>query len=106
MQISVKYIKKELRMQLSLNIKNEQILDKLLWVLEHFKDDGVEIINPNNVTDTKSATYLKLEELNAKVGGNELLQFKLKNLSKQYAHTTLQTDDELLYDALKEKHGA
>jgi len=31
-------------MQLSLNIKNEQILDKLLWVLEHFKSDGVEII--------------------------------------------------------------
>lgn len=31
-------------MQLSLNIKDEQILDKLLWVLEHFKSDGVEII--------------------------------------------------------------
>ncbi|MBD3808840.1 MAG: hypothetical protein IE878_06355 [Epsilonproteobacteria bacterium] len=93
-------------MQLSLNIKNEQILDKLLWVLEHFKSDGVEIINPNNTTDTKSVTYQKLEELNAKIGGNELLQFKLKHLSKQYVHSTVQTDDELLYDALKEKYGA
>jgi len=93
-------------MQISLNIKNENVLEKLLWVLEHFKSDGVEIINHNNVTDTKSATYQKLEELNAKVGGNELLQFKLKNLSKQYIHTTSQTDDEILYDALKEKHGS
>jgi len=93
-------------MQLALNIKNEQILDKLLWVLEHFKSDGVEIINSKNTTDTKSVTYQKLEELNDKIVGNELLQFKLKNLSKQYVHTTSQTDDELLYEALKEKHGA
>ncbi len=35
-------------MQLLLNIKNEQVLDKLLWVLEHFKKDGIEICdNPN-----------------------------------------------------------
>jgi len=93
-------------MQLALNIKNEQILDKLLWVLEHFKSDGVEIINSKNTTDTKSVTYQKLEELNDKIVGNELLQFKLKNLSKQYVHTTSQTDDELLYEALKEKYGA
>jgi hypothetical protein len=93
-------------MQLALNIKNEQILDKLLWVLEHFKSDGVEIINSKNTTDTKSVTYQKLEELNDKIVGNALLQFKLKNLSKQYVHTTSQTDDELLYEALKEKHGA
>ena len=29
--------------KLILNIHNEAILDKLLWMLEHFKDDGVEI---------------------------------------------------------------
>lgn len=32
-------------MQISLNIKNENVLDKLLWMLEHFKSDGVEIVN-------------------------------------------------------------
>ena len=31
-------------MQLLLKIKDEKILDKLLWMLEHFKNDGVEII--------------------------------------------------------------
>ena len=29
--------------QLVLNIKNESIMDKLLWMLDHFKSDGVEI---------------------------------------------------------------
>jgi len=35
--------KKEFIMQILLNIKNEKIFDKLLWMLEHFKSDGVEI---------------------------------------------------------------
>jgi len=29
--------------QLVLNVYNEAIMDKLLWMLEHFKNDGVEI---------------------------------------------------------------
>ena len=93
-------------MQLSLNIKDEQILDKLLWMLEHFKNDGVEILKPKQVADTRSETYQKIAELNSKIGGNELLEFKLKHLSQEYVHITTQTDDELLYEALKEKHGA
>jgi len=93
-------------MQLTINIKENSTVEKILWVLEHFKNDGVEIIHPENATNTKSVTYQKLEALNSKIGGDELLQFKLKNLSKQYVHTTSQTDDELLYEALKEKHGA
>jgi len=52
-----------------------------------------------------SDTYKALELLNAEMGGNEYLTFKLKNLSKNYAYVTTQIDDELLYEALKEKHG-
>jgi len=29
--------------QLILNIHNESIMDELLWMLEHFKSDGVEV---------------------------------------------------------------
>lgn len=48
-------VEKEPSMRLLLNIKNEQILDKLLWVLKHFESDGVEIIQgdvikENNIT--------------------------------------------------------
>lgn len=92
-------------MQILLNINNENIIDKLLWMLEHFKSDGVEIIKLNNITYSKSKTYQKLEELNAKMGGNELIQFKLKNLPQTYSYTTTQTDDEIIYEALKQKYG-
>ncbi len=32
--------------QIILNIKNESIMNKLLWMLDHFKNDGVEIEYP------------------------------------------------------------
>jgi hypothetical protein len=32
-------------MQITLNIPNEQIFEKILWLLSHFKSDGVEIVD-------------------------------------------------------------
>jgi len=34
--------------QLILNIHDESIMSKLLWMLEHFKSDGVEVKNTSN----------------------------------------------------------
>lgn len=31
-------------MQVAINFKNETIAQKVLWILEHFKNEGVEII--------------------------------------------------------------
>jgi len=31
-------------MQITLNIPNEQLFEKILWLLSRFKNDGVEII--------------------------------------------------------------
>jgi len=31
-------------MQVALNFQNETIAQKVLWMLEHFKNDGVEVI--------------------------------------------------------------
>jgi hypothetical protein len=31
-------------MQLAINIQNESIADKVLWMLSHFKNDGVEVL--------------------------------------------------------------
>lgn len=61
-------------------------------------------ISPKFKEET-SDTYQALEQLNSDMGGNEYLAFKLKNLSKTYSYVTTQLDDELLYEALKEKHG-
>ena len=30
---------------LVINIKDDTIVDKVLWMLEHFKDDGLEIVS-------------------------------------------------------------
>ena len=32
-------------MQLTINISNEQLSDKILWLLNSFKNDGLEIIS-------------------------------------------------------------
>ena len=31
-------------MQIAINFQNETIAQKVLWMLEHFKNDGVEVI--------------------------------------------------------------
>lgn len=36
-------------MQLTINIKNNSTVEKILWMLEHFKDDGVEIIQSDTI---------------------------------------------------------
>jgi predicted TIM-barrel fold metal-dependent hydrolase len=35
-------------MQIAINFKNEEIAQKVLWMLEHFQKDGVEIIEIEN----------------------------------------------------------
>ncbi len=37
-------------MQLALNIQNDAVAEKLLWFLEHFKNDGIE---RNTIEDLK-----------------------------------------------------
>jgi len=32
-------------MQITVNFENETIAERVLWILEHFKNDGVEVIN-------------------------------------------------------------
>jgi hypothetical protein len=42
-------------MQIAVNFQNETIAQKVLWMLEHFKNDGVEVIkldtNDENIID-------------------------------------------------------
>jgi hypothetical protein len=35
-------------MQIAINFKNDEIAKKVLWILEHFQKDGVEIIEIEN----------------------------------------------------------
>ena len=55
---------RRITMKITLNIPNEQLFDKILWFLNRFKNDGLEIImhhsknTPNNnKTDNKFAEF-------------------------------------------------
>jgi hypothetical protein len=52
-----------------------------------------------------SDIYKALEQLNADMSDNDYLTFKFKNLSKTHLYVITEIDDELLYEARKEKHG-
>ena len=36
-------------MQIAVNFENETIAQKVLWILEHFKNDGVEVVELDTV---------------------------------------------------------
>ena len=38
-------------MQIAINFQNETIAQKILWLLEHFKNDGVEIVSIDDADD-------------------------------------------------------
>ncbi len=38
-------------MQVAVNFQNETIAQKVLWMLEHFKNDGVEVIKLDNTDE-------------------------------------------------------
>lgn len=38
---------------LTINIQNDMLADKVMWLLEHFKNDGLEIIEKEDIDDLK-----------------------------------------------------
>lgn len=47
---------------LVINIKDDIIVDKVLWMLEHFKNDGLEIISKEDMEDLKLLKETRNEE--------------------------------------------
>ena len=47
---------------LVINIKDDTIVDKVLWMLEHFKNDGLEIISKEDMEDLKLLKEARNEE--------------------------------------------
>ena len=38
---------------ITINISNEKLLEKVTWLLEHFRNDGLEIVSKEDVDDLK-----------------------------------------------------
>ena len=47
---------------LVINIKDDTIVDKVLWMLEHFKNDGLEIVSKGDMEDLKLLKETRSEE--------------------------------------------
>lgn len=44
-------------MQLTINIQNESLIDKIIKILEVFKNDGVQIVKKETSSDNKEKEY-------------------------------------------------
>lgn len=38
---------------ITINISNDKLAEKVTWLLEHFKNDGLEIVSRENMDDLK-----------------------------------------------------
>ena len=47
---------------LTINIQNETLTEKVLWLLEHFKKDGLEITSKEDIDDLKLLKATRTEE--------------------------------------------
>ena len=47
---------------ITINIKNETLTEKVLWILEHFKKDGLEISSKEDIEDLKLLKATRNEE--------------------------------------------
>ena len=47
---------------LTINIQNETLTEKVLWMLEHFKNDGLEISSTEDIEDLKLLKSTRKEE--------------------------------------------
>jgi hypothetical protein len=45
-----------------INIDNDKLVDKVTWLLEHFKNDGLEIVSLEDLDDLKMLKATRSEE--------------------------------------------
>ena len=72
-------------MQIILNIPNKQLFEKILWLLNHFKNDGVEITtNPIEISpQLKEFKQINLSELKQIAKEEKELQLKQDKLKEE-----------------------
>lgn len=47
---------------LTINIQNETLVEKVIWLLDHFKNDGLEIVSKEDIEDLKHLSATRNEE--------------------------------------------
>lgn len=70
-------------MQITINIKNQNTVEKILWMLEHFKEDGVEIIKSDTMEQDKTVYSDEYIEKNWK----SIVSKALENYDSSYENS-------------------
>ncbi len=47
---------------ITINVKDEALVDKVLWLLEHFQNEGLEIVSREDIDDLKLLKATRGEE--------------------------------------------
>ena len=47
---------------ITININNDTLVDKVVWLLQHFKNDGLEIVSREDMDDLKLLKATKNED--------------------------------------------
>ncbi len=79
-------------MTIRLNIPNKQLYEKILWFLNHFKNDGLEIIVDEKDNTLSSMRNRRLEQF------EQIINYKSKNCIKVDKNTILHPHNELSND--------
>ena len=68
-------------MTITLNIHNEQLFDKILWFLNRFKNDGLEIIThyqDSNISDKKEPQEHKFSQFSGMWKDRDITQESIR----------------------------
>ncbi|CAA6801337.1 MAG: Unknown protein [uncultured Sulfurovum sp.] len=79
-------------MQVTINIPNEQLFEKIVWFLNAFKKDGLEIISSSSNHDREDIENKQLKDF------ENLLNIKSKNAVVLSSDTILNPHSELSND--------
>ena len=48
---------------ITINVRDRKLADKVTWLLEHFRDDGLEIVSREDIEDLKLLKATRGEEM-------------------------------------------
>ena len=86
-------------MQLTINIENESLVDKVIWFLETLKDRGVEIIQKEQIIHSKAED---LSDEYIKKNWKNIVSESLNNYNESYTKSFQYKLDRAEFSDMKE----
>ncbi len=70
---------------ITININNDKLVDKVTWLLEHFKKDGLEIVSKEDIDDFKLLKATRNEDsIPFDVLGNSIEIGRILHIKESY----------------------